>query len=587
MCGIIGYFGKRNAVQIGLECLKKLEYRGYDSWGIAAKNERINVLKKIGKIGLVDVNKTGLPSTNLAILHTRWSTHGAVTEKNAHPQASCDKKIAIVHNGIIENYQDLRQELIEKGHKFVSETDTETIPHLIEEYMKKYDFLTAFKKMLSRLEGRYAILAIHAQESKILAARKGSPLVIGLGEDETIIASDIPAFLSITNKVIFLDDNELAIVDDNLKITDIETGKEARKKVVQIEWNSEEAEKGDYDHFMIKEIMEQKESIRRAINQDDKIFLDAAKMINNAFGTYFVGCGTAGKVCLTGTYLFSRICDKHVNFAVGSEFPNYHHFLTDKSLVVGVSQSGETADTLEAIEVAKRKKGKIASIINAIGTTMERQSDMTIMVKAGPEKCVASTKVTTGQLAIITLLAYACAGRLQEGKTLLTKASKEINEMLDEKYLENVRELAEKIKHHESMYVIGRSLSYPIALEAAIKLQEISYIHAEGFAGGELKHGPIALISKGIPVIAIVPNDETKKDTLSNAIEIKSRGGYIIGIAPENNEIFDYWLKIPDVGNASPIASIIPVQILSYYLGVLRGNDIDHPRNLAKSVTVK
>jgi len=336
-----------------------------------------------------------------------------------------------------------------------------------------------------------------------------------------------------------------------------------------------------------KEIMEQKETLIRAVNQDPKKIEEVAKLIKKAFGTYFVGCGTAGKVCLVGEYLFASIAKKHINFSFGSEFGNYKDFLTKKSLMVVVSQSGETADTLEAIETAKGKGVKVVAIVNVENSTMARMADIVIPIKAGPEKAVASTKATTSQLAILTLLAYACDGGIPEGKQVLINTASQINEMLNPRYEEHIHALAEKIKNVESMYIIGRGANYPMALEAAIKLQEVSYIHAEGFAAGELKHGPIALISQGTPVIALVANDQNKKEILSNATEVKARGGYIIGVGPEKEEIFDYWIRVPDIKETSPIVNIIPIQILAYQLAVLRQNDPDKPRNLAKSVTVK
>jgi len=338
---------------------------------------------------------------------------------------------------------------------------------------------------------------------------------------------------------------------------------------------------------MLKEIIEQKDTLARAINQEEDKILEVAEAIKNAYGTYIVGCGTAGKVGMVGTYLFSHIAQKHINFMFGSEFASFLPFMKDRSLMIAISQSGETADTLEAIEEAKKKGVKIVSIVNVETSTMARISDIVIPIKAGPEKAVASTKATTSQMAILVLLAYACAGKLDAGKKLLVDTASQINDMLNPRYEDYIRELAEKIAQVESMYIIGKDVNYPIALEAAIKLQEVSYIHAEGFAGGELKHGPIALISDGTPCIAIVANDESKPHILSNATEIKSRGGYIIGVAPENNSIFDYWIKVPDAGMASPIVNIIPIQILAYQLAVLRENNPDMPRNLAKSVTVK
>lgn len=588
MCGIFAYKGKKeNAAEIVIEGLKKLEYRGYDSWGIAYKNkEGIVIEKRVGKIGELDLSSIQLPKSSMAIGHSRWATHGGVTEANAHPHQSGDGKIVVVHNGIIENFRELKDGLIDKGHKFKSETDTEIIAHLIEEYMEN-GFEEAVKRAIKDLKGRYAILVISKDSDKIIAARRGSPLIVGKGRSEYFVASDIPAFLEYTREVIYLDDNQMLTLNDTPRFYDIVTGEEITKRIIEIDWKPEMAEKGEFKHFMLKEIMEQKETIMRAINQDDSEIMRLADEIKKGFGTYLVGCGTAGKVCLSASYTFSRVAKKHVNVVVGSEFPSYKHFIKKGSLVIAVSQSGETADTLEAIEVAKEKGAKVLSIINVEGSTMDRESDFALHIKAGPEKAVASTKATTAQLAILTLLAYACDGRLSEGRKLLIETASKINDMLNPRYEEHIENLANKLKRAESMYVIGKAENYAMALESAIKLQEVSYIHAEGFAGGELKHGPIALISKGTPCIVLVANDETKNDILSNAIEIKSRGGFIIGVAEENHEIFDYWIRVPDAGNASPIVNIIPIQILAYKLAVMKQNNPDMPRNLAKSVTVK
>ena len=593
MCGIFGYYGPQNdAANNALAGLKNLEYRGYDSWGIACKiGDQLELEKHVGKISDCDKLKPEISEhvNHTAIGHSRWATHGGVTKENAHPHLSQNEKIAVVHNGIIENYTEIRDELKTQGFTFKSETDTEVIPHLIEHLMNGgADFENAFKAAMNRFEGRYAILAMHGDQ--LIAARKGSPLIVGIGplDNEYFIGSDVPAFFEHTNRVNYLDDDHLIVIGpQGATYYDNKTGEKIEKRTIELEIDVQNAEKGEFAHFMIKEIMEQKETLIRAINQDTDTIMALADAIQNAYGTFIIGCGTAGKVAQTGDYLFSRIAQKHINFMFGSEFMYHKHFLTEKSLLVCISQSGETADTLEAIEVAQEKGCKIATIVNVESSTMARLADIVLPIKAGPEKAVASTKATTSQLAILTLLAYATAGKLQEGEQLLIQAAGQINDMLNPRYEEHIKALAEKIMHVESMYIIGRGLNYPIALEAAIKLQEVSYIHAEGFAGGELKHGPIALIEEGTPVIAIVANDETRSDILSNAMEIKARGGYIIGVSPENSEIFDYWIRVPDAGNASPIINIIPIQILSYYLALVRENDPDMPRNLAKSVTVK
>lgn len=593
MCGVFTYFGPRdNAADIVIQGLKSLEYRGYDSWGIAYKNpdQTIHIHKQVGKIGEVLAEDLNFDKTHLAIGHSRWATHGGVTQINAHPHGTEKNEIVVIHNGIFENYLELKQYLVEKGHVIKSETDTEIIAHLIQEHNKTHNFEDSVKLALKEVEGRYAVVVISQTDNKIIAARKGSPLIIGVGEEdkEFFIASDIPAFLPYTKKVIYLDDNQMMIADDGkLSFFDTDNHEPIEKRIVEIDWNVEHAEKGDYPHFMIKEIMEQKDTLRRAINQDPAIIEQVANEIKNAFGTYFTACGTGGKVCLTGEYLFSKIAKKHINFAFGSEFQYHQHFLTDKTLLLCVSQSGETADTLEAIEVAKSKGCKIVSLVNVESSTMARISDIVIPIKAGPEKAVASTKATTAQLAILTLLAYACNGGVEHGQQLLVETAGKINDMLNPRYEDHIMELAKLIKDVESMYIIGRGMNYPMALEAAIKLQEVSYIHAEGFAGGELKHGPLALITDGTPVIALVAKDEAEKEIISNATEVKARGGYVIGISPDKHEVFDYWIKVPDCGNASPIVNIIPIQILAYQLAVLRQNNPDMPRNLAKSVTVK
>lgn len=592
MCGIFAYQGpQNNASEIVIAGLKRLEYRGYDSWGIAYKKEgQIIVKKEVGKIGEVKVARDHFEKSNLAIGHSRWATHGNVNKKNAHPHSSENGEIVLVHNGIFENYLEIKKYLGKKGHNFVSQTDTEVIAHLIEEHHKTHSFEESIKLAIKEIEGRYAIVVINKKNNDLIAARKGSPLIIGVGKkhNEYFIASDIPAFLPYTNKVMYLDDNQMVRINENgIEFTDTLQNETIEKRIIEIDWSQDSAEKGEYPHFMIKEIMEQKDTLARAINQDHQIIKKVAKEIENAQGVYLIGCGTAGKVCMVGQYLFAQIAHMHVNFSFGSEFGNYKDFLTKKSLIVCISQSGETADTLEAIEVAKEKGAKVVSVVNVENSTMARMSDIVIPIKAGPEKAVASTKATTSQLAILTLLAYTLDGGIREGEQLLINTASQINEMLNPRYEGYISKIAAKIKDTESMYIIGRGMNYPIALESAIKLQEVSYIHAEGFAGGELKHGPIALISENTPVIALVANDQNKKETLSNATEVKARGGYIIGVAPENHEVFDFWIRVPDTGFSSPIINIIPIQILAYQLAVLRQNDPDMPRNLAKSVTVK
>jgi len=593
MCGIFGYVGQRSAAgKIVIDGLKNLEYRGYDSWGVACKvGEGLQIKKDIGRIGVVDSDAFA-SDCSLAIAHTRWATHGGVTSLNAHPHLSEDGMIAVVHNGIVENYLALKKDLLEKGHTFLSETDTEVIPHLIEEELKVHgDFAAAVRKACLHFEGRYAILALHTQSNLLAAARTGSPLIIGVekgSHNGYFIASDIPAFLQFTRTVQYIDDGEMVVTDGRtILFSDIETGEERPKREIEITWAMEQAEKGDYEHYMLKEIMEQKVSVARAVNQPEDQILTLAKAIREAKGTILTGCGTANKACMAAEYFFSVVAGKHVNVIASSEFKLYNHFLIPETLVIVVSQSGETADVLEAIRVAKSKGSKVLAIVNAEGSTIARQADYTLLINAGPERAVASTKALTGQLAVLLLIAYALAGKLQEGKTLLLETSAMISDMLNPRYVERLRDLTDKIKAHEDLYIIGKSWNYPMAMESAIKIQEVSYIHAEGFAGGELKHGPIALIEEGTPCIALLGNDEVTTDILSNCMELKARGAMIIGVAPEKHAVFDEWIKVPDASNAQALVNIIPIQVLAYYLAVKRGKNPDMPRNLAKSVTVK
>lgn len=589
MCGIIAYKGSQKGTSIVLEGLKKLEYRGYDSWGIAVPKEKIHILKQVGKVG--EVNEAALEAlgenATTAIGHSRWATHGGVTQYNSHPHLSNNALTAIVHNGIVENFETLKQRLRGEGFSFASETDSEVIVNLIELYRREHDFIEAVRKAFLELEGRNAIVVIDQESTQMVGARFGSPLIVGIGEEEYFIASDVPAFLAHTREVNYLDDHQMVILNGGLEYRDIRTNEKLDRRNVQIEWDAEQAEKGDYPHFMIKEIHEQRDTIRRALEQDVEDLEAAAEMIKKSRGAFLSGCGTAGKMCHIGEYFFNAIPQRHTNFVIASEFNNYIPFLNENSLMMVVSQSGETADVLEAMEQAKEKGVKILSLVNVRGSSIMRQSDKCLLIKAGPEQAVASTKAATSQMSLLALLAYAVAGDVQDGRRRLVELSGQVNEMLNPRYEEHIRDLAKLMQDKSDMYIIGRGVNYPLALECAIKLQEVSYIHAEGFAGGELKHGPLALISEGTPVIALVADDGNKDAILSNAREVKARGGYIIGVAPENDEVFDYWLRVPNEGVLSPIVNLIPVQILAYHLGVLRGVNPDKPRNLAKSVTVK
>ncbi len=585
MCGILGYIGQRNANNVVLKGLKSLEYRGYDSFGIANKTDNINVFKNIGKIGTV--KKVELPNSNIAIAHTRWATHGGVTKVNAHPHLSNDNNIAVVHNGIIENFQELKAKLITKGFNFKSETDTEVIPIYIEYYMKHdYDFSEAFRQTLLKLQGSFAIVVLNKEDNKLYFARRGSPLILGLGENSNFIASDVPAFLEYTNKVIYLDDGEFGFMDDKgYSISKIDDNKEIEKNIDNIEWSIEQAKKGSYPHFMLKEINEQKHTVKLAIEQDPEFFMNIAEEINKAKGVFFVGCGTSYHACISASYLFSKVAHKHVNVVLASEFRNYEHFLNEDSLIIAVSQSGETADLLDAVKIAKKHYSKVISVVNVMGSTLTRLAEHSIMMNAGPEICVLSTKSYTSQLAIMTMLAYAVANKFEEGKEMINKAIENIPKLIDDN-IENLKKLGKKLKDSRNMFLIGRDLAFPSSLEGALKIKEVTYIHAEGFAGGELKHGTIALIEKDLPVICL-STDDTRQLIISNAMEIKARGGYIVGIDSKNNEVFDHFINVPSAGDADPITMILPIQILAYYLALERKCDPDKPRNLAKSVTVK
>ncbi len=588
MCGIFGYVGKKtNAAQIVLDGLKKLEYRGYDSWGVAVRVEnqsrkpRIVIEKHVGKIGQAIVN---LPKSNIGIGHTRWATHGEVTKENAHPHIDCSGKIAVVHNGIVENYLDLRKKLSKK-HKISSQTDTEIILHFIEEEMEKKTFTEAMRTVFGNLLGLNAVVAVCGDE--IVAAKNGSPMVIGIGEGENFIASDAAALLAHTKKVIFVKDGQMAkITNRNVEIFDLARRVKVQPKVEILTWEVKEAELGKYKHFMLKEIYEQPGIIRNIAENYKAQIEDLAGLIKSAKGTFFVGTGTAFNACLAGSYLFSKVAKIHVNAIVGSEFNYLEDFIHKGSLVIALSQSGETIDVIEPLKRAKQKGATIVALVNNVGSTIWQMADYKIPLNAGPEMAVASTKAYTAKLSILVLATYALVGKASEGRKLLLAAADEAERLIFEEE-KNFKKIAKELSFCEHIFTIGRGLAYQSALEAALKMKEVSYIHTEGLAGGELKHGPIALISTGVPCVVFAPNDETYDAIISNAMEIKTRGGMIIGVSPKNHEVFDKWVKVSDIGVASVIPNVIPSQLFGYWLAVEKGLDPDRPRNLAKSVTVK
>jgi glucosamine--fructose-6-phosphate aminotransferase (isomerizing) len=568
-----------------LEGLKLLEYRGYDSWGVAVKDgSQIFVDKNIGKIGTAKLKPR---QSNVGIGHTRWATHGGVTVENAHPHVDCQKTIAVVHNGIIENYQELKIDLTKKGHKFISETDTEVFAHLVEEFLKKDDFATAVRQAFNAIQGLNAVVVMSSLSSEIVAAKTGSPLIVGIGDKEFFISSDVSGISEHTSKALFLKDNEMVVLGKELQLISLPKGNKLVPRLEEIEDREADKGKGEYSHFMLKEIMEQPAILQNIAENYEDIAQNLGDKIKKAYGTYFVGAGTAFYACLAGTYLFSKIAKVHVNTAPASEFNYLEDFLTPKSLVIGLSQSGETIDVIEPLQMAKSKKAKIIAVTNAKGSTIYRMADEKILLNAGMEKAVASTKAYLAKLSILLMLAFAMKGQIKKAQELLQQTAKEILRIFSAEYLKQIQTLAKLMQSKEHVFIIGRGMSYPTALEAALKIREVSYLHAEGIAGGELKHGPIALIEKGTPCIVFAPNDETYAAIMSNAMEIKARGGVIIGISYKNSEVFDYFLEVHDLEEATILAQIVPLQLLAYYIAVNKGFDPDKPRNLAKSVTVR
>lgn len=586
MCGITGYYGNKDAYPILLKSLKILEYRGYDSWGIATKQEKKVFLEKhTGRIfENSKVKKSKVKKGNIGIAHTRWATSSKVTKENSHPHTSNDQEVYIVHNGIVENYSELKIFLEEHGITLKTKTDSEIIPNLISLFLKENNLKSSIEKTMQKLKGSYAFIGILKSSAELFFARNGSPLVIGHAINELFFASDVTAFLEHTKNVIFLDDEEYGYCNNHhLKI--FKKGNEIKKEIKKISWSVEQAKKGEYPHFMLKEINEQKITIKRAIEQDEKLIKEVTEYLQKSSGIFLVGCGTSYHACISASYQFSHIAKKHVNVILASEFRNYKEFLKPETLMIAVSQSGETADLIDAVKIAKKRGVKIISIVNVIGSTIDRLADKTIIINAGPEICVLSTKSYTSQLAILLLLAYSVAVRISEGKKLINEVVKQVPQLIKNSTAK-LKVLAKKLKNQKSIFLIGRDLAYPSTLEGALKIKEVSYIHAEGFAGGELKHGTIALIEQGTPVIVLTTNS-TRKLILNNALEVKCRGGYIIGVDSKKEEVYDFFIKVPELGPANPITMIIPLQILAYYLALERGCDVDCPRNLAKSITVR
>ncbi|MFA4641146.1 glutamine--fructose-6-phosphate transaminase (isomerizing) [Pyrococcus kukulkanii] len=598
MCGIIGYIGPRKASAIIVDGLKRLEYRGYDSAGIATCYEgKIFLRKGAGKIDelLRRLKFTELPG-NIGIGHTRWATHGVPNDINAHPHLDCTGKIAVVHNGIIENFQEIKEELVKKGHVFKSDTDTEVIAHLIEENLRIVkNFEDAFRMTLLRLRGSYALVVLFADDpERLYVAKKDSPLIIGIGKGESFIASDIPAFLAYTRKAVFLDDGEYGIVSkDGFSIRDIITDSIKVKHVHEIKWTLEMAEKGGYEHFMLKEIFEQPRAIKDAVYGNIEIIDGVAERILNAEDVIIVGMGTSYHAALVGKYLIQRFGKIPIIVEEASEFRyEYENLLDKNSLVIAITQSGETADTVAAMKLAKKAGARVIGIVNVVGSLATRIAETTLYTHAGPEIGVAATKTYTTQLTVLTLLGISL-GKLQgvdigEVERTIPRLPDLVDSVL--KYNEKIKELAKRLEDKRDYFYIGRGISYPTALEGALKIKEIAYVHAEGLSAGELKHGPLALIEEGVPVVAIAPTGKTFEKMLSNIEEARARGGLIISLGDDIRlqDVSNVFLRMPKVPEEiSPIVYIVPLQLLAYHLSVLKGHNPDRPRNLAKSVTVE
>ena len=603
MCGIIGYIGKREAFPVLISGLKRMEYRGYDSFGfcIHGQDKNFSTFKKVGKISGADAELGAMSvSGNIGHAHTRWATHGGVTEANAHPHLDCKGDISVVHNGIIENYKELKKELEAEGHTFLSQTDTEVLAHLIEKFFDG-NLERAVKKAVAKVRGTYGIVVLSKNDpNKIVAARSGSPLLIGIGDGEFLVASDPAAVVANTKKVVYLNEGEIAtLTPENYFIY-------ADRVPQEIEWDAKDVEKGDYPHFMLKEIMEQPESLRnslrgRLLPEEGKAKLGGLMPVEERLREiermYIVACGTARYAALVGELMFEEYAGITTKAVAASEFRYRKSTIDRDCAMLAISQSGETADTLAAIREAKSKGVMTVGITNAIESTQARDTDAGIYNHAGPEIGVASTKAFTSQLAVLTLVALYLGRQRQLSLVMGQRIVDELTRIpeLVEKVLQSapqIKLIIEKYKDSQSMLFIGRKYNYPIAMEGALKMKELSYIHAEGVAAGEMKHGLIALVEDGFPVVAICPSDSVYEKNISNIMEMKARKASIIAVATEGNEdiasIADDVIYIPKtLEMLTPIVSAVVVQLLSYYAALARGCDIDKPRNLAKSVTVE
>jgi glucosamine--fructose-6-phosphate aminotransferase (isomerizing) len=611
MCGIVGYIGNRDAAEVITKGLHRLEYRGYDSAGIAIVNGQLSIRKGKGKVSDLDRMLKEKPLMgNIGIGHTRWATHGEPNDINAHPHISENHRFAIVHNGIIENYDSLKNELIRKGHKFTTETDTEVLAHLIEEIEKVsgISFEKAVQQALVQVEGTYGLAVINQDEpDQLIVARKGSPLLVAIGDDEYFIASDASPVVEYTNKVVYLDDNEMAIIKrDGYEIKTIRNIP-LTKEVHELAMSIEQIEKSGYPHFMLKEIYEQPDSIadcmRGRINLDDnRIVLGGIENVLdklvNAPRIIIAACGTSWHSGLVGEYVFEHIAKMNVEVEYASEFRYKDPLITEDDVMIVISQSGETADTLAALREAKARGATVLGICNVVGSTISRETDAGVYTHAGPEIGVASTKAFTAQVAVLIMMALMVA---KERKTISDEYFHEIiRDLLDvpnkiKKILKQdkqIQDIANLFTYAPNFLYLGRSYNFPVALEGALKLKEISYIHAEGYPAAEMKHGPIALIDHYMPVVVIATTDHTNDKMVSNIQEVKARKGRVVAVTTETNtavkNLAEFEIDIPETSDCvSPLLSVIPLQLLSYHIAVNRGCNVDQPRNLAKSVTVE
>jgi len=594
MCGIVGYIGERQSQSILLNCMARLEYRGYDSSGIAMASGGIEVYKDAVRVNELAKASPQLDGT-AGIGHTRWATHGEPSQVNAHPHCDCAGNIAVVHNGVIHNFRKLREQLTAEGHNFVSETDTEVIPHLIEKYYQG-NLEKAVEAALTEIEGSYAIVVLRADEPRLVVARKDSPLVIGLGDRENFVASDVPAILDYTNRVIYLEDGDIATVSkDDIRIKN--DGTEVAKKEQQVSWSIEDAQKGGYEHFMLKEIHEQPKVIRDTLGE----YIAIAGPIANFSALsgepledmLLVACGTSYHAALVGKYIIEELVRIPVRVELASEL-NYLQQPLARTGIVAITQSGETADTLNAMKRLKGAGKKVTVISNVVSSSASRIADQTVYVRAGPEISVAATKSFTAQLMALYWMALSYSkvdtSRLDSLVMELRQLPRKVQQILDNE--EAIAECAKYVSKYDNVFFIGRGINYPIALEGALKLKEVSYIHAEGYSAGELKHGPFALLGANTPVIAILTQDNTYNAMLTNIKEVKARKSPLIALAEEENgaigELADLVITIPRIDAIfSPVINSVALQLLAYYTAKQRGCPIDTPRNLAKSVTVE